>query len=121
MIFIIGVFILLFISMFLVLKFCKKKLKIFLSLIIISIILYSVMLSIEVNRVISLKTPVFAKETTSDIVDKITYKGLGYNIELKYGPSSMRSTDIRIINATMNMFNKPIIILNAMTNFTKQK
>ena len=47
----IGVFVLLLIAMLLVIKFCKKTLKIVLAIIIILETLYSVMISIDINRV----------------------------------------------------------------------
>ena len=51
----IGIFGLLLIAMVLVVKFCNKTLKIVLSIIIILATIYSVMISIDINRVESFK------------------------------------------------------------------
>ena len=55
----IGFFGLLLIAMVLVVKFCKKTLKIVLSIIIILATIYSVMISIDINRVESFREPIF--------------------------------------------------------------
>lgn len=54
----IGFFGLLLIAMVLVVKFCKKTLKIVLSIIIILATIYSVMISIDINRVESFREPI---------------------------------------------------------------
>lgn len=101
----IGIFILLILAMLLVIKFCKKTLKIVLSCIIIFITIYCVMLSIDMNRVYSLKKPIFA--VSSELKDyenysKTTYRGLGYKIEIDTVQNQ------QIISSTMYMFHKVI-------------
>ena len=56
----IGIFGLLVIAMILVVKFCKKTLKIVLSIIIILATIYSVIIFIDINRVESFREPIFA-------------------------------------------------------------
>ena len=55
-----GIFILLIIAMLLVVKFCKKTLKIVLSIIIVLISLYCIIISVDMNRVHSFREPIFA-------------------------------------------------------------
>jgi len=101
----IGIFGLLLIAMVLVVKFCKKTLKIVLSIIIILATLYSVIISIEMNRVESFREPIFA--ISSELKDyedysKEVYKGLGYRIEID------RVENQKTISSTMYFFNKVI-------------
>ena len=79
-----GIFILLIISMLLVVKFCKKTLKIVLSIIIILVTLYCIVISIEINRVESFREPVFAivKKEDDLTMKTIVYKGLGYEVRM---------------------------------------
>ena len=56
----IGIFALLAVAMLLVVKLCKNTLKIVLSIIIILLTLYTVMVSIDINRVESFREPIFA-------------------------------------------------------------
>lgn len=100
-----GIFILLIIAMLLVAKFCKKTVRIGLSIIIVSIAIYCTILSIDRNRVISLRKPIFA--ISSELKDyenysKEVYKGLGYRIEVD------KTENQKIISATMYFFNKVI-------------
>lgn len=100
-----GIFILLIIAMLLVIKFCKKTLKIVLSIIIILVTLYMIMLSIDINRVESFREPIFA--ISSELRDyenysKEVYKGLGYKIEID------RVENQKIISSTMYIFNKVV-------------
>lgn len=55
-----GIFILLIIAMLLVIKFCKKTIKIVLSIIIVLVALYCIVISVDMNRVNSLREPIFA-------------------------------------------------------------
>lgn len=55
-----GIFILLIIAMLLVVKFCKKTLKIVLSIIIVLVLLYCIIISVDMNRVHSFREPIFA-------------------------------------------------------------
>ena len=81
----IVIFILLGVSMFFLGKYYKKKsLKISLIIIISLIAIYCVMLSIDMNRVNSLRKPIFAKE--NGYMGSMTrYDGLGYKIGLEQG------------------------------------
>ena len=101
----IGIFGLLAVAMLLVVKFCKKTLKIVLTVIIILATLYSVMISIDINRVESFREPIFT--ISSELKDyeyysKEVYKGLGYRIEID------RVENQKIISSTMYLFNKVI-------------
>lgn len=109
----IGIFILLLISMLLVIKFCKKTLKVVLSIIIILVTLYCVIISIDINRVESFKEPIFvvAGETADDGGSGIYY-GLGYKVKIEktisaqYGPA--------LIKVEMYIFDK--LIASAIAN-----
>ncbi len=100
-----GIFILLIIAMLLVVKFCKKTLKIVLSIIIILTTLYCIVISVDMNRVNSFREPIFA--ISSELRDyenysKEVYKGLGYRIEID------KVENQKIISSTMYFFNKVI-------------
>ncbi len=100
-----GIFILLIIAMLLVIKFCKKTLKIVLSIMIILVALYTMIIYIDINRVESFREPIFA--ISSELRDyenysKEVYKGLGYRIEID------RVENQKIISSTMYIFNKVV-------------
>lgn len=100
-----GIFILLIIAMLLIVKFCKKTLKIVLSIIIILTTLYCTAISVDMNRVNSFRKPIFA--ISSELKDyenysKEVYKGLGYRIEID------KVENQKIISSTMYFFNKVI-------------
>ena len=101
----IGIFGLLLIAMVLVVKFCKKTLKIVLSIIIILATIYSVMISIDINIVEIFREPIFAVvKQENDLTTKtIMYQGLGYEVELVKDV-----TNNKIIQVEMYMFNKCI-------------
>lgn len=101
----IGIFGLLVIAMILVVKFCKKTLKIVLSIIIILATIYSVIIFIDINRVESLREPIFAivKQENDLTMKTIMYQGLGYEIKLVKDV-----TNNKIIQMEMYMFNKCI-------------
>ena len=101
----IGIFGLLVIAMILVVKFCKKKLKIVLSIIIILATIYSVIIFIDINRVESFREPIFAivKQENDLTMKTIMYQGLGYEIKLVKDV-----TNNKIIQMEMYMFNKCI-------------
>lgn len=101
----IGIFGLLLIAMILVVKFCKKTLKIVLSTIIILATIYSVMISIDINRVESFRKPIFAinKEETDLSMKTKIYIGLGYEIR-----EVEDVTTGKIIRMEMYMFDKCI-------------
>jgi len=101
----IGIFGLLLIAMVLVVKFCKKTLKIILSLIIILAILYSVIISIDINRVESFREPIFNIGWYEE-TGLIEYKGLGYRTIVKYGYTS--NDEKKISSIEMYMFGKCI-------------
>lgn len=103
----IGVFVLLLIAMLLVVKFCKKTLKIVLSIIIILATLHTVVISIDINRVESFREPIFAIlicETDFSMKTK-TYQGLGYKVELI---EDVTKKENRICQVEMYMFGKCI-------------
>ena len=101
----IGIFGLLVIAMILVVKFCKKTLKIVLSIIIILATIYSVIIFIDINRVESFREPIFAivKQENDLTMKTIMYQGLGYEIKLVKDV-----TNNKIIQVEMYMFNKCI-------------
>ena len=80
----IGIFIILLFAMLLVIKFCKKTLKIVLSIIIVIVTLYCVILSVNMNRVNSFKNPIF-NISWHEETGLIEYKGIGYRTIVKYG------------------------------------
>ncbi len=101
----IGIFGLLVIAMILVVKFCKKTLKIVLSIIIILATIYSVIIFIDINRVESFREPIFAivKQQNDLTMKTIMFQGLGYEIKLVKDV-----TNNKIIQMEMYMFNKCI-------------
>ena len=100
-----GIFILLIIAMILVIKFCKKTLKIVLSITIILVTLYCIIISIDMNRVNSFREPIFAilKQEDDLSMKTILYQGLGYEIRLVKDV-----TNDKIMQVEMYMFNKCI-------------
>ncbi len=100
-----GIFILLIIAMILVIKFCKKTLKIILSITIILVTLYCIIISIDMNRVNSFREPIFAilKQEDDLSMKTILYQGLGYEIRL-----IKDVTNDKIMQVEMYMFNKCI-------------
>ncbi len=100
-----GIFILLIIAMLLVVKFCKKTLKIVLAIIISLVALYCTILSIDRNRVTSFREPIFAVSSELreyENYSKEVYKGLGYRIEID------KVENQKIISSTMYFLNKVI-------------
>ncbi len=100
-----GIFVLLLIAMLLVVKFCKKTVKIVLSIIIILAVLYCMVISVDISRVNSFREPIFA--ISSELRDyenysKEVYKGLGYKIEID------KAQNQKIVSITMYFFNKVI-------------
>ena len=100
-----GIFILLLIAMLLVVKFCKKTLKIVLAIVIVLIALYCVIISIDMNRVESFREPIFAVEKSHDDLSRQTtsYIGLGYEVKIVKD-----LTTGEILKSEMYMFNKCI-------------
>ncbi len=101
----IGIFILLLIAMLLVVKFCKKTLKTVLAIIIILATLYTVILSIDINRVESFRTPIFNIGWYEE-TGLIEYKGIGYRTVVKYGYTA--NDEKKISSIEMYMFGKCI-------------
>ena len=103
----IGIYILLIIAMLLVIKLCKKTLKFILSTLIILVALYCIIISVDMNRVNSLREPIFARPTIeNDFSMKIkTYQGLGYKVEVV---EDVTKKENRICQVEMYMFNKCI-------------
>ncbi len=101
----IGIFIILLLAMLLVIKFCKKTLKIVLSILIVIVTLYCVILSVDMNRVNSLNEPIFniSRYEESDLIE---YKGIGYRTIIKYVYTN--NNEKKITSIEMYMFNKCI-------------
>ena len=97
----IGIIALLLAAMFLIIKYFKKKVKIFFSVIIILLTCYFIILSVDINRVDSLKKPVFAIEN-GYMGSMIRYDGLGYRIGLE------KDENGAIQQSQMSMFGKII-------------
>ena len=91
--------------MVLVVRFCKKPLKIALSVIIVLATIYCVVLSIDINRVESFREPIFniGHYEESGLIE---YKGLGYRTVVKYGYTNDNEQKINSIE--MYMFDKYI-------------
>lgn len=101
----IGVFGLLAVAMILVIKLCKRTLKKVLSIIIVIATLYSVLISVDMNRVESFREPIFNIDRYEES-GLIEYKGLGYRTIVKYGYTEY---DEKIItDIEMYMFDKCI-------------
>lgn len=100
-----GIFVLLIIAMLLVVKFCKKTLRIVLSIIIILVSLYCIVISVDMNRVNSFKEPIFAviEKEDEESMKTTVYKGLGYEVKM-----IKETTTGKIQKIEMYMFNKVI-------------
>lgn len=100
-----GVFVLLIIAMLLVIKFCKKTLKIVLSIIIVLVALYCIIISADMNRVNSFREPIFAivKQEDDFSMKTIIYQRLGYEVKM-----IKDVTNDKTIKVEMYMFNKCI-------------
>lgn len=105
------VFILLGIAMFLVGKYCKKKsLKIGLATIIALFTFYTIIFSIDYNRVASLREPIFARKS-GHMGSMTRYDGFGYKIGLE-----KNATTGYISQSQMTMFGVFIVRAVADTN-----
>ena len=100
-----GIFILLIIAMLLVVKFCKKTLKIVLSIIIVLVLLYCIIISVDMNRVHSFRETIFAtiKQEDDLTMKTIIYQGLGYEVKMVKDV-----TNDKTIKIEMYMFDKVI-------------
>ncbi len=100
-----GIFILLIIAMLLVVKFCKKTLKIVLSIIIVLVTLYCIVISVDMNRVNSFREPIFTivKQEDDFSMKTIIYQGLGYEVRMIKDVTTDKTIQIE-----MYMFNKCI-------------
>lgn len=105
----VGVFALLFLTMFLVIKYCNKTLKIGLSTIIVLIILYFAILSIDMSKVNSFHKPIFVwqKNNSNSTVVEASYQGIGYQVIVKYFENGKTES------ITMYMFDK--VVASAVT------
>lgn len=101
----IGIFIILLFAMLLVIKFCKKTLKIVLSIIIVIVALYCIILSVDMNRVNSFRNPIF-NISWHEETGLIEYKGIGYRTVVKYRYTN--NNEKKITSIEMYMFNKCI-------------
>ena len=99
------IFILLIIEMLLVVKFCKKTLRIVLSIIIALVALYCIIIFVDMNRVKSFREPIFAivEQEDDSSMKTIIYQGLGYEVKL-----IKDVTNDNTIQVEMYMFNKCI-------------
>lgn len=100
-----GIFILLLIAMLLVVKLCKKTLKVVLSAIIVLATIYCAVLSIDINRVESFREPIFNIGRYEE-AGLIEYKGLGYRTVVKYAYTANNEQKINSIE--MYMFDRCI-------------
>ena len=104
--FVIWIVPLLFVAMALVVKYCKKTLKIVLSSIIVLTTLYCVMLYIDIDRVTNHRKPIFVWETNN--ISGVTYQGLGYKVI--YDTDYFEDGRVESESTTMyNMFGKRIV------------
>lgn len=101
----IGIFVLLWIAMFLVIKFCKKTIKVLLSVIIVLAAIYLAVLSVDISRVESFKEPIFNIDYYEE-TGLLEYKGLGYRTIVKYAFTVDGERKINSIE--MYMFDKCI-------------
>ena len=101
----IGAIILLLVAMLLVQRFCKKKLRMILLIILCLSLLYSIIFTIDKNRVESFREPVFNIGYYEES-GMIEYKGLGYRTVVKYVYTL--DEEKRITSIEMYMFDKCI-------------
>lgn len=95
-------FVLLIIAMLLVIKFCKKALRIVLVTVISILVLYCAILYVDMSRTNTNEKPIFAINVYEN-ESTITYQGIGYRIfEYKYTPTGIT------IQREMYLFNKYI-------------
>lgn len=78
----VGIYGLLLLATMLIIKFCKKTLKIILGVIIALITCYCIILNIDMNMVKNCREPIFAKEN-GHMGSMIRYDGLGYKVGLE--------------------------------------
>lgn len=103
----IGIFGLLLVAMVLVVKFCKKTLKLVLSILILLVTLYCVIISIDINRVESFREPIFViPVNTADDGGSGEYRGLGYKVIMEVEITAEYGKKIKQIE--MYMFDKCI-------------
>ncbi len=101
----IGIFVLLWIAMFLVIKFCKKTIKVLLSVIIVLAAIYLAVLSVDISRVENFKEPIFIIGYYEE-TGLLEYKGLGYRTIVKY--TFTVEGERKINSIEMYMFDKCI-------------
>jgi len=102
--FLIVIFVVLLVVTFLAGKYCKKKLTMALSIIVLLISLWYIMLSIDKILVRSFREPIFVWETNNRsglTANAIKYQGLGYKVitDIEY------SEDGNIESESMTMYN----------------
>lgn len=82
----------------------KKKL--LMSLLIIVIVLFVVWLvtfTVDYNHSATLRKPVFAKEYLIDATrDTITYKGIGYKIEVRYYENGIERVEMKMFDKVIS-------------------
>ena len=83
----IVIFIFLIIAMVLVVKYCKKAVRVVLSTLIILSILYLIIISIDINRVKTFREPIFtiaSEKKDNELYSETICKGLGYTVKIDY-------------------------------------
>lgn len=91
--------------MFLVIKFCKKTIKVLLSVIIVLAAIYLAVLSVDISRVENFKEPIFIIGYYEE-TGLLEYKGLGYRTIVKY--TFTVEGERKINSIEMYMFDKCI-------------
>lgn len=97
---IIIISVLMLVAIFLICKHLKKAMKIILLSVIVLMAIYFTMIFIDMNRALSLKEPIIAREQYNTLYMS-GYKGLGYDIYIEKDEGKIESV-------TMNMFGKVI-------------
>ena len=84
---------------------CKKTIKIVLSIIIVLVTLYCIIISVDMNRVNSLREPIFAivKQEDDSSMKTIVYQGFGYEVKM-----IKDVTEDKTVKVEIYMFNKCI-------------
>ena len=100
-----GIIVLLLVAMILVQSFCKKTLRIILSIVICLATLYGAIFTIDKNRVESFREPIFNIGCYEES-GLIEYSGLGYKTVVKYGYTT--DNEKQVTSIEMYMFDQLI-------------
>ena len=104
-----GIFVLLLIAMLLVVKFCKKTVKIVLSIIIILAVLYCMVISVDISRVNSFREPIFAISSELRDYENYSYKEIAEITSLS--ETQVKVYIFRARNFMKDFIRKPELIL----------